>query len=143
MPHPEGTTVRVHYRGTLSDGSEFDSSRNGDPLEFTVGAQQVIPGFESAVAELAVGEAAEVTLAPEDAYGPYHDEAVQVVPSTAFAQDPVEGCLVQLLGPNGEKLAATITKIDGEDVTLDFNHPLAGKDLTFEIELVEVVGPQE
>lgn len=142
MPHPEGTTVRVHYRGTLEDGTEFDSSADREPLEFTVGENQVIQGFESTVADLAVGEKAAVTLAPEDAYGPYHDEAVQVVPFTAFAQDPFEGAMVQLLGPNGEQLAATVTKIDGDDITLDFNHPLAGKALTFEIELVEVVGDE-
>lgn len=142
MPHAEGTIVRVHYRGTLEDGVEFDTSRGGEPLEFTVGMNQVIPGFESAVTDLAVGESAEVTIAPEDAYGPYHDEAIQIVPFTAFAQDPCEGAVVQLLGPEGEQIAATITKVDGEDVTLDFNHPLAGKALTFEIELVEFVTEQ-
>ncbi len=139
MPHEEGTKVRVHYRGTLEDGTEFDSSTGSDPLEFTLGESQVIPGFESAVTGLAVGEKTEVTIAPDEAYGPYHDEAIQVVPITAFAQDPYEGGVVQLLGPNGEQLAATITKIAEDDVTLDFNHPLAGKVLTFEIELVEVV----
>ena len=139
MPHAEGTIVRVHYRGTLEDGAEFDTNRGGEPLEFTVGANQVILGFENAVADLAVGESAEVTIAPEEAYGPYHDEAIQVVPFTAFAQDPYEGAVVQLIGPEGEQIAATITRVDGDDVTLDFNHPLAGKALTFEIELVELV----
>jgi peptidylprolyl isomerase len=139
MAHVEGTTVRVHYRGTLDDGSEFDSSAGREPLEFTIGAGQVIPGFESAVAELAVGESMTITLESEDAYGGYHDEAVEVVPVTAFTDTPYEGAVVQLLGPNGERLAATITVIEGDNVTLDFNHPLAGKDLTFEIELVEVV----
>jgi len=139
MAHVEGTTVRVHYRGTLEDGSEFDSSQGREPLEFTIGEGQVIPGFESAVADLEVGESATVTLKPDEAYGPYHAEAVEVVPVTAFTDTPYEGAMVQLLGPNGERLAATITKIEGDDVTLDFNHPLAGKDLTFEIQLVEIV----
>jgi peptidylprolyl isomerase len=139
MAHVEGTTVRVHYRGTLEDGSEFDSSVGREPLEFTIGAGQVIPGFESAVAELTVGESMTITLESEDAYGGYHDEAIEVVPVTAFTDAPYEGAVVQLLGPNGERLAATITLIEGDNVTLDFNHPLAGKDLTFEIELVEVV----
>jgi len=139
MAHVEGTTVRVHYRGTLEDGSEFDSSQGREPLEFTIGEGQVIPGFESAVADLEVGESATVTLKSDEAYGPYHAEAVEVVPVTAFTDTPYEGAMVQLLGPNGERLAATITKIEGDDVTLDFNHPLAGKDLTFEIQLVEVV----
>ncbi|MBE0417521.1 MAG: peptidylprolyl isomerase [Coriobacteriia bacterium] len=138
MAHVEGTTVRVHYRGTLEDGSEFDSSTGRDPLEFTIGSGQVIPGFESAIADMAVGESTTITLDAEDAYGGYHEEAVQVVPVTAFTDEPYEGAVVQLLGPNGERLAATITQIEGDDVTLDFNHPLAGKALTFEIELVEV-----
>ncbi|MDY0087469.1 MAG: peptidylprolyl isomerase [Coriobacteriia bacterium] len=140
MAHVEGTTVRVHYRGTLQDGSEFDSSRGRNPLEFTIGARQVIPGFEEAVADLGSGESVTVTLPAAEAYGEYHDEALEVVPFTAFTDAPYEGAIVQLLGPNGEQLAATIVHIEGEDVTLDFNHPLAGKDLTFEIELVEVVG---
>lgn len=145
MAHEEGTTVRVHYRGTLEDGSEFDSSEGRDPLEFTLGAGQVIPGFESAVSELAIGESTTVTLDAENAYGPHHPEAIQVVPVTAFTDDPYEGAVVQLLGPNGERLAATIAKVEGDDVTLDFNHPLAGKGLTFEIELVEIVesSPEE
>ncbi len=137
MPHAEGTTVRVHYTGTLDDGTEFDSSKDRDPLEFTLGTGQVIPGFESAVSELAVGERATVVLEPEDAYGPHHAEAVQVVPATAFTEEPDEGAIVQLLGPDGERLAATVAEVEGEEVTLDFNHPLAGKSLTFEIELVE------
>ncbi len=136
MPHMEGTTVKVHYRGTLDDGTEFDSSAGRDPLEFTLGAGQVIPGFESAVSELAVGERTTVVLEPEDAYGPHHAEAIQVVPATAFNEEPAEGALVQLLGANGERLAATIAEVAGEDVTLDFNHPLAGESLRFEIELV-------
>lgn len=139
MAHVEGTTVRVHYRGTLEDGSEFDSSEGREPLEFTIGSGQVIPGFESAVAELGVGESATVTLDAENAYGPHHPDAIQVVPVTAFTDDPYEGAVVQLIGPNGERLAATIAQVEEDDVTLDFNHPLAGKDLTFEIELVEVV----
>ena len=142
MAHVEGTTVRVHYRGTLEDGSEFDTSRGRDPLEFTIGSGQVIPGFESAVADMTVGDNTTITLDAENAYGGYHEEAVQVVPVTAFTDDPYEGAVVQLLGPNGERLAATITTIEGDDVTLDFNHPLAGKELTFEIELIEVVAEE-
>lgn len=139
MAHVEGTRVRVHYRGTLEDGSEFDTSKGRDPLEFTIGAGQVIPGFESAVADMAVGDSTTITLDAENAYGGYHEDAIQVVPVTAFTDDPYEGAVVQLLGPNSERLAATITEIEGDDVTLDFNHPLAGKQLTFEIEIVEVV----
>lgn len=142
MAHVEGTTVRVHYRGTLQDGSEFDSSRGRNPLEFTIGQSQVIPGFETAVAELGLGESVTITLPAAEAYGEYYAEALEVVPFTAFTEPPYEGASVQLLGPNGEQLAATIVSIEGDDVTLDFNHPLAGKDLTFEIELVEAVNPR-
>ncbi len=126
MAHVEGTTVRVHYRGTLEDGSEFDSSQGRQPLEFTIGEGQVIPGFESAVAGLELGGKTTVTLGADDAYGPYHAEAVEVLPATAFTDTPYGGAVVQLLGPNGERLSATITTIEGNDVTLDFNHPLAG-----------------
>ncbi len=139
MSHPEGTTVKVHYKGTLDDGSIFDSSDGRDPLEFTIGAGQVIPGFESAVIGLAIGESTNVTIEPEDAYGPRVPDAVQHVPVTAFTDEPYEGAMVQLLGPEGERLAATITEVGEEDALLDFNHPLAGRTLTFEIELVEVV----
>ncbi|MDZ4179697.1 MAG: FKBP-type peptidyl-prolyl cis-trans isomerase, partial [Coriobacteriia bacterium] len=84
MSVQEGMTVRVHYRGTLEDGTEFDSSEGRDPLEFTVGAGQVIEGFERAVCDLEVGDSVTITLQPDDAYGPRHDEAVQEIPVTAF-----------------------------------------------------------
>ena len=139
MPYAEGTTLRVHYKGLLDDGSVFDSSAGREPLEFTIGAGQVIPGFESAVRDLGVGESTSVTIAPDDAYGPRITDAVQQVPVEAFTEEPYEGAMVQLLGPEGERLAATITNIGEEEATLDFNHPLAGRTLTFEIELVEIV----
>jgi len=136
-----GETVRVHYRGTLADGSEFDSSTGSDPLEFTLGDGMVIPGFESAVSDLAVGESATVTLGVEDAYGPRNDEALQQFPREAFGDmEPVVGIVVGLQGPNGEEAAATIAEVGDETVTLDFNHPLAGQELTFELTLVEIVG---
>lgn len=139
MTHPEGTTVKVHYTGTLDDGAVFDSSAGRDPLEFTIGSCEVIPGFESAVLDLEVGEKTTVTIEPEDAYGPRIPDAVQQVPVTAFTEDPYEGAMVQLLGPEGERLAATITEVGEEEALLDFNHPLAGRTLSFEIELLEVV----
>lgn len=134
-----GTTVRVHYRGTLDDGSEFDSSTGREPLEFTIGAGQVIPGFENAVLELAEGEQTTVTIDPENAYGPHFPEAVQTAPLSAFHEEPEVGMMVQLVAPDGSQLVATIVEIDNEEAQLDFNHPLAGENLTFEITLVEVV----
>jgi peptidylprolyl isomerase len=139
MAPKSGDTVRVHYKGTLDDGSVFDSSEGRDPLEFQVGEGQVIPGFDSAVGELEVGGSTTVNIAACDAYGDRIDEAVQEVPLSAFPEAPEEGMMVELAAPDGRKLAATVTEIGEENVRLDFNHPLAGKDLTFEIELVEVL----
>ena len=142
MPAKPGDTVRVHYRGTLADGSEFDSSAGRDPLEFTVGSGQVIPGFDAAVDGLAVGETVKVTIPAADAYGEHHEDALQEVPREMFAEDPQMGWMVELASPDGQRLAATIAEVKEETVTLDFNHPMAGKDLTFEIELVGVVEDQ-
>lgn len=140
-PQP-GDTVRVHYTGTLADGSEFDSSRGRDPIAFTLGAGDVIPGFESAVADLEVGDSVTVTIPAAEAYGEHAEEGVQTVPLEAFgdAGAPQLGWTVQLQSPDGQTMQAMIAAIDDETVTLDFNHPLAGQDLTFELELVEIVG---
>jgi len=140
MPLNEGTTVRVHYRGTLEDGVEFDSSEGRDPLEFTLGASQVIPGFEDAIVDLAPGESITVTIDAEEAYGPRMDEALQSVPVGAFWEPPEAGMVVQLVAPDGTQLAATVMEVGAEEALLDFNHPLAGQALTFEITLVEVIG---
>lgn len=139
-PKP-GDTVRVHYRGTLDDGSEFDSSAGREPLEFEVGAGEVIPGFDTAVADLEIGQSATVTIPPCDAYGEHMDEAMQEFPLDAFGgQVPELGWAVELQAPDGQRVAATVVEIGDDIVTLDFNHPLAGQTLTFEIELVEIVG---
>lgn len=142
MKPKTGETVRVHYTGTLSDGSEFDSSQGRDPIEFTIGEGTVIPGFESAVAELEVGETTTVTIPAAEAYGEHEDEGVQRVPLEAFGENgaPQTGWVVQLEDPNGQRVNAMIVEVDAETATLDFNHPLAGKDLTFELTLVEIAG---
>lgn len=139
MTVENGKTVLVHYRGTLEDGTEFDSSAGDRPLEFTVGEGQVIPGFDQAVAGMDLGEKKSVTIPAEEAYGPYYEEAVQVVPKDAFAEEPFVDGVVNIVADDGTPLRATITKVEGDDVTLDFNHPLAGKPLTFDLELVAVV----
>ena len=143
MALPDGTTVRVHYRGTLDDDSEFDSSAGRDPLEFTIGSGQVIPGFEQAVGDLAVGEKTTVRIEAEEAYGPRHDEAVQRIPRDAFPEEPPVGVMVELQAPDGRTLAATVTEIAEDAIELDFNHPLAGEALTFELELVDTVDAPE
>jgi len=139
MAPESGDTVRVHYKGTLEDGVVFDSSEGRDPLEFQVGANQVIPGFDAAVAELEVGGSTTVSIAACDAYGDRVDEALQEVPLSAFPDPPEVGMMIELEAQDGRKLAAVVTGIGEENVSLDFNHPLAGKDLTFDIELVEIV----
>lgn len=141
MSHPDGTTVRVHYRGTLDDGSEFDSSAGRDPLEFTIGAGQVIPGFEQAVADLEVGGKTQVRIEPADAYGERVADAVQRIPLDAFPEEPPVDVMVQLQAPDGRTLVATVTDVTDDTVGLDFNHPLAGEALTFDLELVDVVSP--
>jgi peptidylprolyl isomerase len=140
MAISDGQTVLVHYRGTLSDGSEFDSSRGRAPLQFTVGSGDVIPGFDDAVRGLEVGQSKTVTIPSDQAYGPRADEAVQEFPREAFPQDPEVGWMVELQADDGQRVPATVTEVGDQVVTLDFNHPLAGEDLTFEIELVSL-GP--
>lgn len=138
MSLPTGTKVKVHYTGTLDDGSQFDCSRDREPLEFTLGANEVLLGFEHAVAQLELGSSTIITLPAEEAYGPHHAEATQTVPASAFLEPPQVGAIAHFVGPDDRPLAATISAVDDELVTLDFNHPLAGQNLTFSIELVEI-----
>lgn len=140
MAPKSGDKVRVHYKGTLEDGSMFDSSEGRDPLEFVVGAGHVIPGFDSAVSGLEIGSSATVTIPAADAYGDKIDELVQAVPMEFFRGEvPQVGWVLQLASPDGQQLTATVVEVGEEEAVLDLNHPLAGKDLTFEIELVEIV----
>ena len=141
-----GDTVRVHYKGTLNDGTCFDNSEGREPLEFVVGEGQVIPGFDAAVTGLEIGEKTTVTIPAAEAYGEHSGEGVQTFPRDAFPpdSDPQAGWAVELAGPDGQKVPAIIKSVSDEEIVLDFNHPLAGQDLTFEIELVEIVdnGPK-
>jgi len=136
-----GNIVSVHYRGTLTDGTEFDNSHNrGEPLSFTVGAGQMISGFEAGVIGMQLGETKNIEVSADDGYGKRVDEAIQDIPKTAFPPDfefVIDGT-VQGSGPDGRPVMAKILKENTESVTLDFNHPLAGQALNFEIELVEI-----
>ncbi len=136
-----GDTVRIHYTGTLDDGTQFDSSSGRDALEFALGAGQVIPGFDSAVDGMAVGETKEVTIAPDDAYGQRHEQLVQTVPRDVLPDeiDPAVGMQLQSQSPGGQVLNLVVTEVGDESITVDANHPLAGQALTFSIELVEIV----
>mgnify|MGYP000040062243 FL=1 len=135
-----GDTVKIHYTGTLDDGSEFDSSSGRDPLEFTVGSGQVIPGFDKAVEGMAVGDQKKVRIEAEDAYGEPSDQMIQEVPKSALPDDlePKEGMGLQARGQDGRVINLTVTEVGDETITVDGNHPLAGKPLTFDIELVSI-----
>ncbi len=135
-----GDTVRIHYTGTLSDGSVFDSSEGRDPLEFTLGSGQVIPGFDNGVTGMEVGEKKTIEIPSDEAYGPVHEEARQDVPRAQIPDEiPLEvGIQLQMQSPTGQVVPVTVVAITDEAVTLDANHPLAGKDLTFSLELVSI-----
>lgn len=136
-----GKTAKVHYTGSLSDGTVFDSSREREPLEFAVGTGQVIKGFDDAVSDMQVGETKTVTIAADEAYGAQHKELIVEVPHSQFAEGLVPEVGMQLQSENGEgqpPTVVTVTAVDEDKVTLDANHPLAGQDLIFEIELMEL-----
>ena len=135
-----GDTVRIHYTGTLDDGTEFDSSAGRDPLEFALGGGQVIPGFDSAVDGMTVGENKTVTIPADQAYGDRHEQLVQEVPKNALPEEiePAVGMQLQSRSPEGQVMNLVVTEVAEESITVDGNHPLAGQALTFAIELVEI-----
>lgn len=136
-----GKKVKVHYRGTLDDGTQFDSSYDrGEPLEFTVGAGQMIKGFDEAVKDMTIGEKKTVRLSPDEAYGEHDDSLVYTfnksqIPNSATLNI---GDSVYLTSPSGSPVQAVVTALNGDTVTLDANNKMAGKYLTFLIELVEI-----
>lgn len=135
-----GDTVHIHYTGTLADGSTFDSSAGRDPLRFEVGSGQIIPGLDKAIPGMEVGDKKQVQVAADDAYGQPQAEARQAVPRTEIPDHiPVEiGTQLQVQPPTGQTMQVTVVEVTDTEVTLDANHPLAGKDLTFDIELVAI-----
>ena len=137
----KGDTVRVHYTGTLDDGSEFDSSRGREPLEFQIGSGQVIPGFDAAVEGLTPGGDVEVRLEAAEAYGTRRDELVLEVERSKLPNSfvPEIGDEIEMSHPSGHKFPGMIVDVDERMVRIDANHPLAGQALTFAIELVEIV----
>jgi peptidylprolyl isomerase len=136
-----GDTVRIHYTGTLGDGSEFDSSSGRDPLEFALGGGQVIPGFDAAVTGMSLGDKKTVTIEPDDAYGQRHEQLVQQVPKNTLPEniEPAVGMQLQSQSPDGQIMNLVIVEVEEESITLDANHPLSGQALTFDIELVEIL----
>jgi len=135
-----GDTVKVHYTGTLEDGTIFDTSLEREPLEFTLGKGQLIAGFEQAVIGMQVGQLKTVNIPAEQAYGSYNDELVFVVEQDQLPEnlEPVVGQQLYTDQPDGQILIVTVIEVSEDSITVDANHPLAGKDLTFEIELIEI-----
>jgi len=136
----DGDAVRVHYTGTLEDGTTFDTSIGSDPLEFTLGEGSMIPGFEQAVYGLKVGQSKTVTIPAEEAYGLYNDELLLVFSREQLPAgiNPEVGQELQMQTTDGRIVTVPVIEVSEETITVDANHPLAGKDLTFEIELVEI-----
>lgn len=136
----KGDTVKVHYTGKLEDGTVFDSSGEEEPLEFTLGEGKIIAGFEKAVEGMEEGESKSVTLPPDEAYGEFKEEGKVTVERSAMPQDvePQVGQMYQLTMDGGGVVNVSVVDIADDTVTLDANHPLAGRDLTFDITLEEV-----
>ena len=136
----QGDTVKVHYTGKLLDGSVFDSSEGRDPLEFTVGAGQMIAGFDKGVVGMALDEQKEITIPPEEAYGIYDPAKIIKVPNDEFPEDLTleVGMQIAASQPDGDPIQFTVKEIGEQNVTLDGNHFLAGKDLIFSVTLVSI-----
>lgn len=140
MPAENGDTIFVHYTGTLSDGTQFDSSRGGEPLEAVLGEAMLIPGFENALLGMEPGDSKTVTIEPGDAYGDHLDDLVLTLPRSEVPSHikPEIGMMVQLALENDEEFEAVITGVTDEEIVLDANHPLAGETLTFELSMVRI-----
>ena len=136
----QGRTVVFHYTGTLANGEIFDSSREGSPMEVRISAGQIIPGFESGIVGMRVGETRTFTIAPKDAYGEYDEDLWRREEKERFPDpESVEvSMMFQLSLGDGRTAQGTIIHVGEEDVLLDLNHPLAGKELTFEVECLEI-----
>ncbi|MDT8336030.1 MAG: peptidylprolyl isomerase [Desulfurivibrionaceae bacterium] len=135
-----GDTVKINYTGTLDDGTVFDSSAGREPLSFTLGGGQVIPGFEEAVEGMAVGESKSVNIPADKAYGQRNEEMVIEAPRDQVPPEinPEVGLKLQMAGPNEEVVVVEVTEVTDTHIKLDANPPLAGKDLNFDIELVAI-----
>ncbi|MDD4876579.1 MAG: peptidylprolyl isomerase [Dehalococcoidales bacterium] len=135
-----GDIIKVHYTGKLDDGTVFDTSAEREPLEFTLGEGRVISGFEEAVRDMQVGQSKTITIPADQAYGQHRDDLVMIAERTQLPEDliPELGQQLQMQQPDGTTTIVVIIDISETTITVDANHPLAGKDLTFEIEVVEI-----
>ncbi len=137
----EGATVEVHYTGKLEDGTIFDSSLEREPLKFTLGQGKLIPGFETGILDMAVNDKKIIFIPSDQAYGQRQDEMMHEVKKSQLPQEskPEVGMPLSSQGPDGQEMHFIITEIKEESIIVDGNHPLAGKDLTFEIEVLSIV----
>lgn len=135
-----GDTIKIHYTGTLNDGTVFDSSEGREPLQFQIGSGQVIPGFDNGVDGMALNEKKTIDIDASNAYGDYRDDLVITVPKTEFPPDvePQEGLQLQMQSQEGQQFMVIVKDVGDTGVKLDANHPLAGQDLHFDVELVEI-----
>jgi peptidylprolyl isomerase len=139
----KGNKVKVHYRGKVKNGGQFfDTREQKEPLEFEVGSGQLLTGFDNAVRGMSPGETIEVEIMVDEAYGPYREDLVQKIDRSQVPEEyhPSLGDILQSEAEDGVPMQARVVEVDDETITLDSNHPLAGKDLVFEIELVEIIG---
>ncbi len=136
----QGDTVNVHYTGKLEDGTIFDSSRSRKPLQFTIGKGQVITGFEQAVIGMSIGESKTAKIPVDHAYGPHRDDRVVTMERTQLPSgfNPLVGQRLELTQTDDQRILVTVAAINDTSLTLDANHPLAGKELTFDIELLKI-----
>ncbi len=136
-----GNKVKIHYKGTLNDGTEFDTSEGREPLKFTLGNGQVIPGFDKRVLGMTTNEKKTLNIPATEAYGAHRDDLVMTIPKTEIPSDikPEVGMQLQMQGQEGQQFNVLISELTDENITLDANHPLAGQDLNFDVELVEIV----
>tara|TARA_B100000959_G_scaffold232294_1_gene249167 strand:+ start:6808 stop:7236 length:429 start_codon:yes stop_codon:yes gene_type:complete len=135
-----GDKVKVHYKGSFKDGKVFDSSEGKDPLEFTIGQKMVVKGFENAIVGMASGEKKKICIQPKEAYGEYRKDLVATIERSEIPNDikPELGMMLQVSPEPGRPTAVTVTELNEKTLTLDGNHPLAGKELTFELDLVAI-----
>ncbi|MCX5868544.1 MAG: peptidylprolyl isomerase [Proteobacteria bacterium] len=135
-----GDTVKVHYTGKLEDGTIFDSSKDREPMEFTLGQGQTIPGFEMAITGMKPGETKTVTIPSDQAYGPPRKDLIQTIDRSKLtgSESAQAGQRVRVTQPDGRPISVLVVAVTDKTITLDANHPLAGKNLVFEIKLVEI-----
>ena len=140
MEVKKGSKVKVEYTGKLDDGTVFDTSEDHEPLQFEVGGNQVIPGFENGVIGMKEGEEKEIKIPAKDAYGERNEQMVQPLPKDKVnvGQEVKEGMVLGIQAPNGQKVPVKVVKVDEQNVYLDMNHPLAGKNLNFKVKVIGI-----